>query len=186
MPFVIGIEGNFNTTITNMVLKKYNAILIDTEALYRIVASLFLQKELNYSQFEYLISVQSINDIQQNLGLYYNFNKKSYNIIPEDIYSPKIKELSTFIATKTDNRWYYYFHFLVNQLLIDDENVIMIGQNLLKMYHYFNAHIYLKAGIEKTDELMINEKTIVIDVSDKNSEDVFELIVDEIENRIKV
>ena len=217
MPFVLGIEGYMKTgktTLGKHLSKKFNAPVLDTGVLYRIVASLLSKKEMTNNKIKQYVIGTSLDKIMDDLKIYFDYSLMCFNPIPCDIYSPKVSSVSALIGALTGDKWYYKFYSIIKKLS-QTHNVILVGRNVLTMFPDLDIHIFLVANKQKIIELTRkeqkdlpydeviklvnarndneqlirkfseqNSKTLVIDVSNMDEFEVLDFVSKIIEKRL--
>lgn len=159
MPFVVGIEGYFKTgktTVANILSQKYNIPILEIGVLYRIIASLLLERHLTEEQIKTFVMSQTLQLLMQNLSISYHYEEKSFYPLPSNLTSTSVSQTAAFIGAITGDKWYPNFSFLVEKVA-QKTNVILVGRNLLNAYPRLNMHFFLTASFEKQVELTIQE-----------------------------
>lgn len=201
------------TTLGRKLAKKYNAPLIDVGVLYRIVSSLLLNKHMPIEQIKKLVNTKDIETIMKDLNIYYDYSLMSFSQMPNDIYSIEVSEVSTIIGEITGDKWYPFFYSLINEIkkttdvILVGRNVLKVFPNV--DIHFFlvaNTQKIVELTLKEQPSLTYeeafdivqkreereknirkysckNDSTIQIDISDKNEEEVFNLVVYYIESK---
>lgn len=204
------------TTLAKGLSKKYNAPIIECGVLYRIIASLLLKKGMTDEQIKNIVDNTKLESIMEDLKLSYNYSLKSFVPVPEDIYSAEVSKMSSTIGAITGDRWYYLFQKIIgkikeiNNIIIVGRNLLRTFPNLnVHIFLTANTQKIVKLTLAEQKNLSCeevlqlvrereekeriirkfsvqDERTILIDVSDKNEVEVLDAVSNEIEKRLNV